>query len=220
VRLSLARDRQRFVRTHVLDLIVLLAPMARPLRALRVIAMIGTVNRRMRGSFRAKVGVYVVTSTVLVGTVASLSVLDAERYAPHATIKTFGDAVWWTLSTISTVGYGDLYPVTTEGRLVASTLMIAGIALVGVITGSFATWFVDNLGAVEEEVEEAGDRTAAQIHQVLVEVRSLSRRIQVMEENWRQLAVNSTSAGDAIEESDPADIEHSRVRSEGTQPTP
>ncbi|MGH3865905.1 MAG: potassium channel family protein [Pseudonocardiaceae bacterium] len=157
VRLGLAGDRRWFVRAHLLDLLILLLPMARPLRALRVIAMISALNRRMRGGFRGKVAVYVTATMLLVGTVASLAVLDAERYAPHATITTFGDAVWWTLSTIATVGYGDLYPVTTEGRVVASTLMISGIALLGVVTGSFATWFVDNLRQVEQDVEQTGD---------------------------------------------------------------
>ena len=64
--------------------------------------------------------------------------LDAERSAPDASITTFGEAVWWTITTISTVGYGDRYPVTVEGRLVAATLMVAGIALLGVVTASIA----------------------------------------------------------------------------------
>lgn len=201
VRLGLAGDRRWFLRTHVLDLMVLLLPMARPLRALRVIPMISTLNRRMRGGFRAKVGIYVVATTVVVGTVASLSVLDAERNAPRATITTFGDAVWWTLSTISTVGYGDLYPVTTEGRLVASMLMIAGIALLGVITGSFATWFVDNLREVEDEVGQSGDRVSAQLDEVLAEVRSLTARVQVIESGLRGMAGPSSgelAARDAV----------------------
>jgi voltage-gated potassium channel len=186
VRLGLAGDRRRFLRTHLVDLMVLLLPMARPLRALRVIAMISTLNRRMRGGFRAKVGIYVAATTLLVATVASLAVLEAERYAPHATITTFGDAAWWTLSTISTVGYGDLYPVTTEGRVVASTLMVAGIALLGVITGSFATWFVDNLREVEDEVGQSSDRVAAKLDELLEEVRLLGTRIQLMEADHRE----------------------------------
>ena len=63
------------------------------------------VNRRMRGGLRGRVAVYVCVTTVLVGFVASLAELDAERNAPHATITTFPDAAWWTVSTIATVGY-------------------------------------------------------------------------------------------------------------------
>lgn len=181
VRLVLAGDRGWFVRTHLLDLMILLLPMARPLRALRVIAMINALNRRLRGGFRGKVALYVTATMLLVGTIASLAVLDAERYAPHATITTFGDAVWWTLSTITTIGYGDVYPVTVEGRVVAGALMIAGIALLGVITGSFASWFVENLRQVEEDVDQTGDRITAKLDQLLVEVRLLTTRIQRME---------------------------------------
>ncbi len=66
--------------------------------------------------------------------------LDAERHAENASITTFRDALWWTLTTMSTVGYGDRYPVTAEGRLVAGLLMVGGIALLGVITGTIASW--------------------------------------------------------------------------------
>ena len=57
--------------------------------------------------------------------------LEAERHAPDATIKTGGDALWWALTTVTTVGYGDTYPVTGEGRVIAAVLMLVGIALFG-----------------------------------------------------------------------------------------
>ena len=73
---------------------------------------------------------------VLVGALAGL---DAERRSPEANITTFGDAVWWGLATITTVGYGDHLPVTPTGRAVAGTLMLAGVALLRVITASLAS---------------------------------------------------------------------------------
>ena len=60
--------------------------------------------------------------------------VEAERHAPGATIKSGGDALWWALTTVTTVGYGDTYPVTTEGRIIASGLMLVGIALFGSIS--------------------------------------------------------------------------------------
>ncbi len=58
-------------------------------------------------------------------------ILEVERLDPNSNIKTGGDALWWALTTVTTVGYGDTYPVTTEGRIIAAVLMLIGIALFG-----------------------------------------------------------------------------------------
>lgn len=71
--------------------------------------------------------------------------LDAEQAAPGANIKTPGDALWWAATTVTTVGYGDRYPVTTQGRLIAVALMVVGIAMVGAITASVAAWLVSQV---------------------------------------------------------------------------
>jgi voltage-gated potassium channel len=157
--------------------------------------VISVLNRQLRNDVRGRVIVYVVSTVALVGFVSSLAVLEAERDAPNATITTFGDAVWWTLTTISTVGYGDRYPVTLEGRIVAASLMVAGIALLGVVTASIASWFVENLRRaaeqVAEDVEEVSDdvqevsddvgRTEVQLAAVLAELRSISARLDSIE---------------------------------------
>jgi len=123
-----------------------------------------------------------------VGFVSALAVLEAERSAPDASITTFGEAVWWTITTISTVGYGDRYPVTVEGRLVAATLMVAGIALLGVVTASIAAWFVENVRRageqVSEDVEEVSEdveATRALLAEVLAELRAVSARLDALE---------------------------------------
>jgi voltage-gated potassium channel len=188
VRIVLARRRWRFIGTHLLDLAILVLPMFRQLRALRVITVVSVLNRQLRDDARGRVVFYVVSSVSLIGFVASLAVLDAERNAPDASITTFGDAVWWTLTTISTVGYGDRYPVTTEGRLVAAALMVAGIALLGVVTASIASWFVENLrtsgAAVQQELGEVSadvGRTEAQLAAVLTELREVNARLAALE---------------------------------------
>ena len=62
---------------------------------------------------------------------STMLMVEVERSAPDATIKTGGDALWWALTTVTTVGYGDTYPVTTEGRIIAAVMMLIGIALFG-----------------------------------------------------------------------------------------
>ncbi|GGM69225.1 ion transporter [Longimycelium tulufanense] len=148
-RLAISRQRWQFVRRHLFDLAVLLLPMFRQLRVLRLVTVLIALNRRVPSNLRTNVGVYVTGATALVGVSASLAALDAERGHAGATITTFPDALWWTLATITTVGYGDTYPVTWQGRLVAAGLMLAGIALLGVITGSIASWFVERFRGVE-----------------------------------------------------------------------
>jgi voltage-gated potassium channel len=192
VRIRLARRRWRFVGTHLLDLAILLLPMFRPLRALRVVTVISVLNRQLRDDARGRVAAYIGATVVLVGFVAALAVLEAERNAPEASITTFGEALWWTITTLSTVGYGDYYPVTVEGRLVAATLMVAGIALLGVVTASIASWFVENLRRtleeVTEEVEEISDdveMTRERLAEVLAELRVISARLDALERDRR-----------------------------------
>jgi voltage-gated potassium channel len=97
---------------------------------------------RPRLTLHARVMLYAGLSAGLLGFAASLAVYQHERTAPHATIRTFGDAVWWACSTLATVGYGDVAPVTVVGRLVAVGLMGCGLALLGAVTGSFSSWLV------------------------------------------------------------------------------
>jgi voltage-gated potassium channel len=73
---------------------------------------------------------------------ASISILNVET-DPNSNIKTAEDAIWWSFTTITTVGYGDRYPVTTEGRIIASILTIAGVGLFGTFTGFVASWFMN-----------------------------------------------------------------------------
>jgi voltage-gated potassium channel len=152
-KLALARHRGRFLWRHVLDLLAVVLPMVRQLRVLRVLMLFTVLNRRAAVSLRGRLGIYVGGVIVLAGGCAALAVLDAERGSPTANITTFPDALWWTLATITTVGYGDRYPTTVEGRLVAAALMVGGIALVAVLTGMVASWLVETVKGVESSIE-------------------------------------------------------------------
>ncbi|MDQ1667407.1 MAG: voltage-gated potassium channel [Actinomycetota bacterium] len=176
IRVTLADDRRHFLRRHVFDLAVIALPMLRPLRALRVLAVIGFLNRQTGGAFRGRVIAYVIAATTLVVAVAALAMLDAERQGPAPNITTIGDALWWGATTITTVGYGDRYPTTAEGRLIGLGLMLAGIALLGVVTASFASWFLDKVSAftaAEKRAEVTLEHVLSELHELRVELRGL-----------------------------------------------
>lgn len=183
VRVYLSLNRRRYFRTHLLDLAIVLLPMLRPLRGLRAIrvlrlgAVAGFAHKRATESLHARVTTYVVTAVVISLVVAGAGVREAERGAPDANIRSFGDGLWWAATTVTTVGYGDRYPTTTLGRGIAVALMLVGIALLGVVTATIATWFVGRLQDVQEAVEEVEERTDASLEQVLAELRELRARL-------------------------------------------
>ncbi|MCR3746798.1 voltage-gated potassium channel [Lentzea californiensis] len=172
-RITLAQNKLKFLKTHIFDLLAVVLPMVRQLRVLRLITVITLLNKKFQHKIRQRVGIYVAGVTVIVVFCASLAVLDAERHAENASITTFGDALWWTLTTMSTVGYGDHYPVTGEGRLVAGLLMVGGIALLGVITGTIASWLVEKLRGVEEAELE----TAQELRNLRAEIAELRKEL-------------------------------------------
>jgi voltage-gated potassium channel len=163
IRLRLASDGRAFVRRNVVDLLIIALPILRPLRLLRLVVLLRVLNRGATTSLRGRVAVYVTGAVILLVTVASLAELDAERGHEGANIETFGDALWWSVTTITTVGYGDRFPVTTLGRLIAVGLMLSGIALIGIVTASMATWLLDHVRATEQETQADVAVLAAEI---------------------------------------------------------
>ncbi|MEV0482359.1 potassium channel family protein [Streptomyces sp. NPDC050508] len=151
VRWRLSGQRLRFVRTHWLDTLVLLLPLLRPLRVVRVYEAVQRRHGQPRLALHARVIVYAGLSTVLLGFAGALSVYHEEHAAPGATIRTFGDAVWWTCATFATVGYGDVAPVTALGRLIAVGMMAIGLALLGAVTGTFASWLLQVFTREDDE---------------------------------------------------------------------
>ncbi|MCO7219860.1 potassium channel family protein [Klenkia sp. PcliD-1-E] len=169
-RLSLAEHRWRFVRENWIDGVAVALPLLRPLRIISLVRVARVLDRRLATSLHGRVAGYVTVSASLVVFMAALAALDAERGAPDANITDFGDAVWWAITTITTVGYGDRYPVTGEGRVVAVLLMLAGIALLGVVTAAVASWFVDR---VSDARDEDADDLQAEVRALAAEVRAL-----------------------------------------------
>jgi voltage-gated potassium channel len=122
--------------------------------------------------------VYVTGSVTMILLIGSLSVLDAERYAAGSNIRSFGDALWWAFTTITTVGYGDRYPVTTTGRIIAVLLMIGGIAMLGIITGSLASWIVDMIGAEDQKSNQITRHQIDGVANDLADIKATLRTLQ------------------------------------------
>jgi voltage-gated potassium channel len=131
-----------FARTHFLHTVVVLLPLLRPLRIVPLYDAIQHRQGEPRLALHARVIAYASLSTLLLGFAGALAVYQQERGAPGASMRTFGDAVWWAAETISTVGYGDITPVTTGGRTIAMVMMAGGLALLGAVTGSFSSWLL------------------------------------------------------------------------------
>ena len=175
VRLALAPQRGRWFVRHLFDLAVVALPVLRPLRLVRLIALIGVLHRGAGMALRGRITAYTAGGVTLLVLVSSLAVLDAERGAPGTPIRTYGEAVWWALATITTVGYGDLAPVTAVGRWAAVLLMIGGVALAGVVTATLASWIVS---LVAEESAEQEAATRAQVEVLQRQVTALIERVE------------------------------------------
>src|SRR3954447_626389 len=147
--------------------------------------LVTVVNRYAGNSLRGRVAIYVVGSTSLVLFVAAQSVLDAERGAKGGNISNFGEALWWAMTAVSTVGYGDRFPVTEAGRFIAGGLMLAGIALLGVVTASLESWLIERVIEVEEDAQAAVRRA----------VLDLTREVAALRDELRQGREQSRGRG-------------------------
>jgi len=178
-KLYLSPSRSGFFKHHLLDLVVIAVPVLRPLRALRLLrafelARVGVVL--MNGLRRARAilahrGLHFVLLSVLV-LVFALAALELgfEAHARGASIHNYGDALWWAVVTVTTVGYGDKYPVTAGGRGVAVVLMLVGIGLIGVLTATVASYFVEEKADRDkEELTVRLERIEALLEQVLAQ---------------------------------------------------
>lgn len=142
----------------------------RVLVLIRLLRGVGTMRRflAMMDITRRRGGaITVVLAVFLLVSFASVGILSVER-AKDSNIRTAGDAVWWSVTTMTTVGYGDRYPVTSEGRLVAMVLMFCGVGLFGALSGIIASNF---LGQHDHE-----DEILAEVKALRAEVARLAER--------------------------------------------
>ena len=164
VRLSLDDDRRDFLRRHWFEVLAVAIPFFRIGMVLYIFVRLAS----RRGRLAARIQVYVAYLTVLIVIFGAVLVLGAERGYPDSNIHTYGEAIWWALVTITTVGYGDFVPVSPTGRVIATLMLVNGVALISVLTALIAARFVQDPDVDEKAVTlDALDERLARIELAL-----------------------------------------------------
>jgi voltage-gated potassium channel len=180
IRFHRAKSRLEFMKWGWIDLLASIPnlPFLRVGRLVRILRII-RVLRAIRASQRLtsillhnklKGGVAsVFVAFVLLVMFASIGILICEQQDDHANIKTAGDAIWWSVATITTVGYGDVYPVTAEGRCLAMVVMIGGVGMFGLLSGIVASTLIG------EKKKDPGDQ-----QQIIEYLKKLDEKIETL----------------------------------------
>jgi voltage-gated potassium channel len=179
VKLWLAPVKRTFVSHHLIDLAVIVLPVLRPLRAARLLRLLnlGRVGVVLANALKRAKDLlthrglhYVLLAVALVVFACSGLVLYFERTAPGSNIHNIGDALWWAIVTVTTVGYGDHYPDTAVGRGIAVVLMLVGIGLIGVLTATVASYFV------EEQANKGNAELSERLDRIETMLANLTRK--------------------------------------------
>lgn len=140
-----------FIKSNWLALLSVLVPAFRSLRVLRVLFVVRGLAPYLKSRY-SRVGFIVATTLPLILYFSALSIFEAERYAVGSNIQSFSEAFWWSLVSVTTVGYGDHFPVTDEGKATATFLMFVGIGLFSSLTALVAAWVLgQNQSGVQSE---------------------------------------------------------------------
>lgn len=147
VRIWLAENRRRFLLAHWAEVLIVVVPVFRPLRLLRLLLLMPRISeilkRRAVGGSLAAALIAIVLATIAVALI---------EQSGGGQIGDWGTALWWALATITTVGYGDVVPETLVGRIIGSLLMIVGIGVFGVLTANVAAWFIESDDDAQQQI--------------------------------------------------------------------
>ena len=164
VRLYRAESKLAFIKWGWIDLVASIpnldvlrwGRMVRVLRVIRLLRGVRSVHRVIRMVFENRLesgGVSLALVAFLLVTFSSVSVLAVER-EPGSNIRSAEDAIWWSVATVTTVGYGDRYPVTTEGRIIGMVLMVCGVGMFAGLSGLVASIFLGGHGRKSSDMAQ------------------------------------------------------------------
>lgn len=148
VALTPAGRRLRYLFAHPVEVLSIFVPVFRALRVVGLLRFVPLLRGGSGSAVRGSVIAHALLYAVIYIYVIALATLQVERDAPEATITSFGDAIWWAFVTIATVGYGDTYPVTSTGRVLAIMLMAGGIVIVGTTSAIVVSYIAERISAV------------------------------------------------------------------------
>ena len=185
VKTYLSVSRRQYLIEHWYDVVIVVVPFLRPLRLVRSFRLLRAARAMRLVSYGLRLlheahdmvtshGLHYATiiGAALFFVLAALA-LAFERQASGSNIHTYGDAIWWGIATITTVGYGDRFPVTTEGRVISVMIMLLGISLFSLITAAVAAMFVQPTMKKEE----------ATLEDVLARLEQMEARLIAMQHN-------------------------------------
>ena len=172
VRLYLAPRRLYFITHNLMNLAIVLLPAWRIVSFLAMIHL--TANRQYKRL--SELGMKLFGYTAIFIIMFALSIYSVESSEPGAMIRDLPTAYWWTFTTLATVGYGDVYPITGIGRVIAVVVMLYGVGMVAVATGALASWIIEKIGGREEQEYPATKADVDDLRQEISELRALLAR--------------------------------------------
>ena len=172
IRLYLAPRRLYFITHNLMNLAIVLLPAWRIVSFLAMIHL--TANRQYKRL--SELGMKLFGYTAIFIIMFALSIYSVESSEPGAMIRDLPTAYWWMFTTLATVGYGDVYPVTGIGRVIAVIVMLYGGGLVAVATGALASWIIEKFGGREEQEYPATKADVDDLRQEISELRALLAR--------------------------------------------
>ena len=189
IRLIFAKSKRDFFKTNIPDLIAIipfnslfkvfriakllrlakLTKMTKLFKLFRFVGVLARLNKKIKGVLKTNGLNHALWFTLVVILLSAIGIYVAEP----ETVKTFDTALWWSFVTATTVGYGDIFPTSSIGRMIAGILMLTGIGTIGMITGSISTYFMTKQNVktqnndISEIMTQSKDLTDDEINEIL-----------------------------------------------------
>ncbi len=195
----LSKNKWQFLKVHWIDILASI-PMAESLRyarlfqifrIIRVLQQTGHLLKQLQSKRQETTIASILLFLVVVVTAGSTAILTAEGGLPESNIQSAGDAIWWSVVTVSTVGYGDYYPVTTLGKIIAAMMIVSGVSLFGAISGFMASIMVKpksnqvNFSDNPQLIEELNEQSQQQ-EELITLVKELKQEVAELKQQLKK----------------------------------